>query len=117
MKTLLWRRIKNGSSRKYRSRSEGSTCLPTELRNPSCILINWECSNNIAEYNALLIGIQIADEIGVKNLEAYNDSKLIINQVREEYEVKYEDLVPYYNATIHMAVRFKIFYIDHVLRQ
>ena len=29
------------------------------------------CSNNVAEYNALLIGMYIADEIGVKNLEAH----------------------------------------------
>jgi len=31
--------------------------------------------------------MQLAEEIGVKNLEAYVDSKLIINQVRGEYEV------------------------------
>ena len=61
--------------------------------------------------------MQITDEIGVNNLEAYGDSKLIINQVRGEYGVKHEDLVPYYNATIYMAERFKNFYIDHVPRQ
>ena len=48
---------------------------------------NEPCSNNAAEYNTLLIGMQIADEIGVKSLEAYGDSKLIVNQVRGEYEV------------------------------
>ena len=36
--------------------------------------------------------MQIADEIGVKNLEAYGDSKLIINQVLGKYEVRHEDL-------------------------
>jgi len=61
--------------------------------------------------------MQIADEIGVKNLEAYNDSKLIVNQVREKYEVRHEDLVPYHHATIYMAERFRNFYIDHVPRQ
>jgi len=58
--------------------------------------------------------MQIANEIGVKNLEAYGDSKLIINQVRREYEVKHEDLVPYHNATIYMAERFRNFYIDYI---
>jgi len=53
--------------------------------------------------------MQIVDEIGVKNLEAYGDSKLIVNQVRGEYEVKHKDLVPYYNATIYMAERFRNF--------
>ena len=45
------------------------------------------CSNNVSEYSARLIGMQLAEEIGVKNLEAYGDSKLIVNQVRGEYEV------------------------------
>ena len=35
--------------------------------------------------------MQIADEIGVKNLKAYGDLKLIVNQVREEYEVRHEN--------------------------
>ena len=40
------------------------------------------CSNNITKYNAFLIMMQLAEEIGVKNLEAYGDSKLIVNQIR-----------------------------------
>jgi len=45
------------------------------------------CSNNVVEYNALLIEMQLAEEIGVKHLEAYGDSKLIVNQDQGEYEV------------------------------
>jgi len=45
------------------------------------------CSNNVAEYNALLIGMQLAEEIDVKHPEEYGDSKLIVNQVRGEYKV------------------------------
>ena len=61
--------------------------------------------------------MQIVDEIDIKNLEAFDDSKLIVNQVRGEYDVRYEDLVPYHNATIHMAGKFRNFYIDHVPRR
>ena len=64
-----------------------------------------------------MIRIQIANEIDVKNLKAYGDSNLIIDQVHGEYEVRHEDLVPYHNTTIHMAERFRNFYIDHVPRQ
>ena len=73
--------------------------------------------NNVAKNNALLIEVQIDDEIGVKNLEAYSDSKFIVNQVRGEYEVKHEDLVPYHNATIYTAKKFKNIFIDHASRQ
>ena len=58
--------------------------------------------------------MQLAEEIGVKNLEAYSDSKLIVNQVRGEYEVRHKDLVPYHNATIIMTEKFENLYIDHV---
>jgi len=69
------------------------------------------CSNNVSEYNALLIGMQLAEEIG------YGYSMLIVNQVRGEYKVQHEDLVPYHNATIDLAEKFKNFYINHVPHQ
>ena len=74
---------------------------------PHAFLLTEPCSNNVAEYNAILIGMQNTDEIGVKNLEVYGDAKLIINQVRRKYEVRHEDLVLYHNATIHMTEKFK----------
>jgi len=77
--------------------------FPQNYAIPRELSLTKSCSNNVAEYNALLIGMQIVDEIGVKNLKAYGDSKLIVNQIRGEYEVRLEDLVPYHNATIHMA--------------
>ena len=79
---------------------------------PRAFSLTESYSNNIAEYNALLVRMQIANEIGVKNLKAYGDSKLIVNQFCGEYEVRHEDLVPYYNTTIYMAERFKNFYIN-----
>ena len=49
------------------------------------------CSNNVAKYNALLIDLQLTYEMGERYLEAYGDSKLIVNQVKGEYEVRHED--------------------------
>src|SRR3954470_12493112 len=41
---------------------------------PRALTLTKPCSNNIAEYNALLIGMKIAHGQGIKNLEAYGDS-------------------------------------------
>ena len=41
---------------------------------------------------------------------------MIINQVKGEYEVRHEDLVPYYHAIIKIANSFDGFYIGHVSR-
>jgi len=52
--------------------------------------------------------------MGVRYPEAYGDSKLIINQIKGEYKVWHEDLVPYHYAVIEMANSFDGFYIGHV---
>ena len=54
--------------------------------------------------------------MGVRYLEAYGDSKLIINQVKGEYEVRHEALVPYYHTVIELANLVDGFYIGHVSR-
>lgn len=64
-------------------------------------------SNNVATYNALLIRLQIAEEIAVKYLETSGDSKLIINQIKNEYKVRNESLILYHRATITWTEKFK----------
>jgi len=59
--------------------------FPQNYMIPHAFQSSESCSNNVAEYNA--IEMQLAEEIGVKHFEAYGDSKLIVNQVRGEYEV------------------------------
>lgn len=78
-----------------------------------CILIET-CSKNVAEYNALLIGILVVREVGVNNLEAYDDSMLVVNQVRREYVVWHEDLIPYYEAVSKMENKFKNSYLGYL---
>ena len=54
--------------------------------------------------------------MGVKYLKAYGDSKLIINQIKGEYEVHHEDMIPYRHAAIQLADTFIGFYISHTSR-
>ena len=75
------------------------------------------CTNNVAEYNALLIGLQLAHRLGTRKLQAYGDSELVVNQLRGEYEVRSDDLIPYFDSALQMAEQFEGFYIGHVPRQ
>jgi ribonuclease HI len=45
-------------------------------------------TNNVAEYRALLLGIERATELGASDLELVGDSELIVRQVKGEYKVK-----------------------------
>jgi ribonuclease HI len=51
-----------------------------------------ETTNNVAEYRALLLGLDRARALGVRDLEVVNDSELIAKQVTGEYKVKNEQL-------------------------
>jgi ribonuclease HI len=45
-------------------------------------------TNNVAEYRALVAGLQKAVELGVSELEVVSDSELLVRQMRGEYKVK-----------------------------
>jgi probable phosphoglycerate mutase len=49
-------------------------------------------TNNVAEYRALLAGLEKAGEVGVDELEVVSDSELMVKQMRGEYRVKNEAL-------------------------
>lgn len=50
------------------------------------------CTNNIAEYKALILGLKGALACGCKNVEIYLDSELLANQINGSYKVKNENL-------------------------
>lgn len=50
------------------------------------------CTNNIAEYKALILGLKGALARGCKNVEIYLDSELLANQINGSYKVKNENL-------------------------
>jgi probable phosphoglycerate mutase len=49
-------------------------------------------TNNVAEYRALVAGLQNALELGVDEVEVVSDSELLVKQMRGEYKVKNEAL-------------------------
>lgn len=49
-------------------------------------------TNNVAEYSALIAGLEAALERGVTDLEVVSDSELVVKQMRGEYKVKNEAL-------------------------
>jgi ribonuclease H / adenosylcobalamin/alpha-ribazole phosphatase len=51
-------------------------------------------TNNVAEYRALIAGLEKAVEVGVEQLEVASDSELLVKQMTGEYRVKHENLRP-----------------------
>ena len=57
--------------------------------------LNFSATNNEAEYEALLIGIAMVQRMGGKSIKVFLDSRLIIGQVKGEFEAKDERMQGY----------------------
>jgi ribonuclease HI len=74
-------------------------------------------SNNVAEYTALVEGLTLAAELGVKKLHVYSDSELMVKQMNGEYKVKNEDLRELYEEAGRLRKQFEKVTITHVRRE
>jgi ribonuclease HI len=62
--------------------------------------LNFQCTNNIAEYEALMLGLKLLKRVGAKQIMVRGDSKLIIKQIKGEYAVKHPRLRAYRNVVL-----------------
>ena len=75
-----------------------------------------DCTNNVAEYTALLRGLDIAAGLGVETVEVRTDSELMAKQIAGSYSVKAPDLIPLYNAARQKLRGFRSGKVTHVRR-
>jgi probable phosphoglycerate mutase len=64
-------------------------------------------TNNVAEYRALLAGLERAQDLGVSELEVVSDSELLVKQMRGEYKVKNVALRELWEEAQALARRFE----------
>jgi ribonuclease HI len=73
-------------------------------------------TNNVAEYQGLIGGLQLAKEKGVSELYVRGDSQLVIRQMRGEYQVKSPSLQKYHGIAMELARSFAKIEFVHVFR-
>ena len=83
---------------------------------PFAFRLNEPCLNNVAEYQALIAGLQMALDMKISYLEVYGDSKLVINQLLTHYEVRNEGLVPYFRLATRLVEEFDGISLEHIPR-
>jgi ribonuclease HI/probable phosphoglycerate mutase len=74
------------------------------------------CTNNIAEYRALILGLEAALERGTSVISIYLDSELLVRQIQGIYRVKNPDLKPLMAEIRDLLDRFDTWKIEHVPR-
>ncbi|MFT3714276.1 MAG: ribonuclease HI family protein [Archangium sp.] len=74
-------------------------------------------TNNYAEYMGLLIGLRRARELGVREVEVFADSELMIRQLGGRYQVKSPTLRPLYEESLKLLNEFERVKLVHVPRE
>lgn len=76
--------------------------------------ISFAMTNNTAEYEAFLVGIQIAKDMGAKRFKICIDSQLVASQVTGEYQVREEHLQEYVQLVQTKIKEFNSVEVVHV---
>ena len=66
-----------------------------------------DTTNNIAEYSALISGLQEAITLGYKNVELYLDSELVVQQLKGDYKVKNSNIKLLFEKAIMLMNSFE----------
>jgi ribonuclease HI len=74
------------------------------------------CTNNIAEYEAIILGLRKLKALGVTTCIVKTDSKVVASQVEKEYSAKDPALMQYLTAVCSLERQFKGFTLQHVDR-
>jgi ribonuclease HI len=74
-------------------------------------------TNNEAEYQALIRGLKAAEDLGIKSLQIFSDSELVVKQVRGEYKVRNLRLQLLFRQVMTRLQQFDDYAIVHVGRE
>ncbi len=76
-----------------------------------------EATNNVAEYRAVLLGLELAKDLGASEVELVNDSELVARQIGGQYKVKNAGLKPLYLETMRALREFAEWSVRSVRRE
>lgn len=76
-----------------------------------------ECTNNVAEYEALIWGLENVRRLGFEKVTVFADSELLVKQINGQYRVKNEGLKPLFLKALALLRAFSAFQVRHVRRE
>jgi ribonuclease HI len=100
-KTGIWKMFFDGAS-SYLGAGDGALLIAPDDQFviPFSYRLQWyiDCTNNVCEYEALVLGLEAARRMKIKNLEVFGDAELIIKQINWQYQSKHPRLQSYRNC-------------------
>jgi len=85
----------DGASNEHGSGAGVVIITPRERKLCYALDLEFPATNNDAEYEAVIAGLEIATEIGIRSLNLHSDSQPIVNQILGEFQTREERLTGY----------------------
>ena len=101
-----WTIQTDGSSAQKRGGVVVVIITPDEETLKYGVRLKFLATNNEVEYEGILTGLRLGKALRATNLLIPNDSKLVIGQIKGDYEVKEERMQKYVRLTRHLAQEF-----------
>jgi ribonuclease HI len=99
----------------------GAVVLDVTVDPPRCLATVSECigitTNNVAEYKAVIAGLEAAREFDPRCVRVRADSELVIRQLEGRYRVKSTQLRPLYEAARSLLAEFDEVDLAHIRRE
>ena len=83
---------------------------------PFTTRLTFDCTNNMAEYEACIMSLEEAINLRIKILNVYGDSALVINQIKGEWDTRHPCLIPYKYYARRLLPFFNKVKFHHILR-
>uniref|UniRef100_A0A151UHE5 Retrovirus-related Pol polyprotein from transposon 17.6 n=1 Tax=Cajanus cajan TaxID=3821 RepID=A0A151UHE5_CAJCA len=108
-----WTMHVDGSSNQQGSGAGIILESPSGITLEQSLRFGFKTSNNQAEYEALLAGMRLAAEMGATKVECWTDSKVVAEQVNDNFQVKDAHLLKYYHMFKAMKDQFHEVQVRH----
>ena len=89
---------------------------PKKITIKKSLRLGFSATNNEAEYEALLKGVTVVHKMGRKAMEMFSDSRLVVGQVKGEFEARDKRMQRYLSQVGHLRSGFEYFDLLHVPR-
>ncbi|XP_014498356.1 uncharacterized protein LOC106759610 [Vigna radiata var. radiata] len=81
------------------------------------LIFKFKTSNNQAEYEALLAGLQLAKDMGARKVICRTDSQLVVGKMNGDFQVREDHLLRYYHQACSLVKDFEDVKIQHIPRE
>ena len=112
----IWKLSVDGASNAQGSRAGLILTSPEGIDIEYALRFGFHASNNEAEYEAVIVGLNLANSLEVDQLEVYSDSQLVVRQIEDTYEAKSGRMILYLQKVRELLKKFVLVQVKHVPR-